>query len=74
MSEAGTRLLVLCWVLWLSPVVIILVAATYLEWARASAKPPAPKPPRSPMRACKGCGDTYHESWGWVCPNCSGAD
>lgn len=31
-------------------------------------------PPHNPMVVCKGCGDTYHESWGWICPNCSGAD
>jgi hypothetical protein len=74
MSEAGRHVLELCFALWLSPVAAILVAATYLEWARANPKPPPPKPARSPMKVCKGCGDTYHEDWGWICPNCSGAD
>lgn len=32
------------------------------------------RPPSDEMRACKGCGDTYHKSWGTLCPNCSGAD
>ena len=33
-----------------------------------------PAPEHNPMRICKGCGDVYHESWGRICPNCSGAD
>ena len=32
------------------------------------------KPAHNPIRKCKGCGDDYHEDWGRLCPNCSGAD
>ena len=29
---------------------------------------------KTPLRACPACGDRYHPSWGYLCPNCSGAD
>ena len=29
---------------------------------------------RGEATTCRACGAPYHKSWGWICPNCSGAD
>lgn len=43
-------------------------------WRKPAGDDP-PKPSKSTLFMCPACGDgPWHQSWGRICPNCSGAD
>lgn len=53
---------------------IYLASGAWYDWThRHDANEEAPRPANT-LRPCRGCNDIYHKSWGWMCPNCTGAD
>lgn len=58
----------------------LLAGAAILEIERRDPRPKIkprytpPKPTPYELLNCFICGDAYHEGWGDMCPNCSGAD
>lgn len=73
MSDAAIRFALGIVILTVMFVMLPAAFQIYLLRYRPPPKASAP-PPDDGLRKCRGCGDTYHESWGRFCPNCTGAD